>query len=150
MKRAVPLLTLAVAIAVPLTMFARPIETQFRICMQLAVNTREQSLLDSLRTTDDDIERAFDDRRLAYRNSWDRTDDKEQRDVVRDADKTYNQAVKDARQRQRDREKNAKDTFKNQEKTCNNELNQRRSSSRSAENSRSRSAMSSRSSSSRN
>ncbi len=137
-----------IGVLIPVVLFARSVEPLLRECMRDAVDTYHTALVDSQRTYDDELEQAMEERKAGYIDSWSREDDKDQRNVQRDADKRYSNRISEIRKFQRDRDKESGKTYSDAKRVCGQEASSRSSASRDSSRSASLSSKSSSSTSS--
>lgn len=104
---------------IPITMFARTLNPEFRNCMRQTVETYHTALIDSQRQYDDALIQAMETRRQSLVDSWSREDDVDQKNVQRDAGRTYSREVSDARTAKRDRDRVASRRYSDELRVCN-------------------------------
>ncbi len=112
---AIALSAVIAPIAVLAATFA-PIE--YRMCMQQAVDVREDALIDSQLIFNDDQTRALEERRVRYIEAYDTETDQEIRQRIRDADKHYSRALRSAKELKSDRDRDAKERYSDDQKVC--------------------------------
>ena len=120
MRRSFPFVVAAFAVLlIPVALFARQLDPEFRSCMQQAVQTNQSALAESQRQFDSAFESAMDQRRQGYVDSWSNEDDRAQYDAQRAADKAFNDQVDNLRKEQRTREDQARKTWDTDQRVCN-------------------------------
>ncbi len=117
---------LLVLVLLPMpAMAARNSDAEFRFCMQLAMNNRENRILDITRNYHSGWQQALEDRRQRLFDAWGVENDKDRTNIIRDAEKNAKNILRDIEKNYRNELKNANTEFKNEEKRCKAEFNAR-------------------------
>ncbi len=105
------------AIAVP-AIAASIAPPEYRQCMRTAIDTRERTLIDSLRTFNDEQEQALEERRQKYVEAYDSETDQEIRDRQREADREYGRRLADIKEARRDKDRDANRLYADAKGEC--------------------------------
>jgi multidrug efflux pump subunit AcrB len=113
------LLAVAVLCAIAVPVVAASIAPpEYRQCMRTAIDTRERTLIDSMRQFNDEQEQALEERRQKYVEAYDSETDQEIRDRQREADRDYGRRLADIKDARRDRDRDANRQYADAKSEC--------------------------------
>lgn len=105
-------------LAVPMIMYGRSIDPEYRACMQQAVQIRDTAIITARQTYLQAEITAMQRRMEAYVQSWNHAEQDDQYDATRDADKAYRKEVSDADDVYDDTVHDARDTYRDMRRDC--------------------------------
>ena len=127
MRKPSPAATFLLALIVPTTMLARTnYDAQFRTCMQVAYQVREERMITALETYNRGYEASIRQRQADYAAAWTIEDDDSRNRALHDADRNHSQRDRDLRHNRKDIEREAKIDFSEQKNDCREQLHDRR------------------------
>ncbi len=125
MRRSLLSSIVAVVILLPLAVFAKSFDLEYRICVRDAMNNRESRIIENTDRYHQNRLNAYLENRTRLFDAWNIENDKDRANTIRDIDKNLRTSLssneKEYKAVVRDLEKN----FKNEEKDCRNAYNDR-------------------------
>ena len=124
-RRSLAASIVGLALLLPLAVFARTFDFEYRVCVRDAMNRREVGIIDNTLNHHENRIRAFQGHRQRVYDAWSNENDKDRNNDIRNADKDFSNLLKDLEKDYKNVVRSFQDNFKNDEKDCRNAYNDR-------------------------
>lgn len=125
LRRSLIVSMIAFTALLPIAVFARSFDLEYRVCVRDAMNRREVGIIENTVNHHENRIRAFREHRQRLFDAWDIENDKDRNNAIRNVDKDFRNIIKDLEKNYKNVVRDHENNFKNDEKGCKNAYNDR-------------------------